>query len=110
MSLTELETCARLRPRLILVVMNDHAYSAEVHHLRGHRLPTDVARFEPTDFALLARNMGMRGVVISSPVQLQGLAKIVADDEGPLVIDVHVNPDVVADKFQQAVAEALSRH
>lgn len=98
MSMGELETVARVGGRLIIVVMNDAAYSAEVHHLRHHGLPTDTARFPRVDFAAIARALGIHAISISTQGDLERLAPVGAL-AGPVVVDVRVHPGVVSDRF-----------
>ena len=55
MALPELETLARLRLPMLVVVYNDAAYGAEVHHFGPHGHPVELVQFPDTDFAALAR-------------------------------------------------------
>ena len=61
MALPELETLARLRLPMLVVVYNDAAYGAEVHHFGPQGLPLELVRFPDTDFAALARAAGAAG-------------------------------------------------
>ncbi len=61
MALPELETLARLRLPVLVVVYNDAAYGAEVHHFGPQGVPVELVRFPDTDFAALARAAGRRG-------------------------------------------------
>src|SRR5690625_117845 len=56
MSLAELETISRLELPMIVVVYNDSAYSAEVHHFAGEN--HDQVRFPDVDFARVAIGLG----------------------------------------------------
>ena len=58
MSLPELETLARLRLPMLVVIYNDAAYGAEVHHFRPHGHPVELVQFPDTDFAALAVGRG----------------------------------------------------
>ena len=51
MALGEMETAARYRLPMLVVIYNDAAYGAEVHHFGPMGRPVDVARFPDTDFA-----------------------------------------------------------
>ena len=64
MALGELETAARLGLRLLIVVYDDAAYGAEVHHFGPHGHPLDAVRFPDTDLAALARAAGGAGVTV----------------------------------------------
>lgn len=101
MSLGELETAARLKVPLIIAVLNDAAYGAEVHHLRHRGLPTDVAKFlPPVDFADIATSLRIRSLRLRTRDDLEGLPAAVSRRRGPVVLDVRVTPAVIADKFQ----------
>ena len=62
MALPELETLARLRLPMLVVIYNDAAYGAEVHHFRPQGHPVELVQFPDTDFAALATAAGARGV------------------------------------------------
>ena len=62
MALGEMETAARYRLPMLVVIYNDAAYGAEVHHFGPMGRPVDVARFPDTDFAALARAAGAEGI------------------------------------------------
>ena len=47
---------------MLVVVYDDAAYGAEVHHFRPMGIPVELAQFPPTDFAALAEAAGCRGV------------------------------------------------
>src|SRR5206468_6255146 len=53
--LADLETVARLGLRMLVVVYNDAAYGAEVHHFGPHGHPLDLVRFPDVDFAAVGR-------------------------------------------------------
>ena len=106
MALGELETAARLGLPMIVVVYNDAAYGAEVHHFGPMGRPVDVARFAETDFAALARAAGAEGVTVRSEEDLSSVSDWLRRREGPLVIDAKVNPEVRA----EWLAEAFRAH
>ncbi|MGH3348461.1 MAG: thiamine pyrophosphate-binding protein [Nocardioides sp.] len=91
MSAAELDTVRRLGLSMVVVVYNDDAYGAEVHHFSpgGHDLET--VTFPDTDIAAVARGYGFTAVTIRQP---QDLAPVHAWLEGsrdtPLLIDAKV--------------------
>jgi thiamine pyrophosphate-dependent acetolactate synthase large subunit-like protein len=89
MSLGELETLARYRPPVTVVVLNDHAYGAEIHHLRRHGLPETLADFPPCDLAA-----GSAGTTEELAALLNKLPA-----GSPAVLDVRVTRATVADRF-----------
>jgi thiamine pyrophosphate-dependent acetolactate synthase large subunit-like protein len=104
MALPELETAARLGLRLLVVVYDDRAYGAEVHHFAplGH----DVSRvqFPDADLAAIARATGCDGATVRSVEDLAALDGWLAGpaDSGPLVLDCKVSPDVCAEWLSEA--------
>ena len=102
MALPELETLARLRLPILVVIYNDAAYGAEVHHFgpKGH--PTELVRFPDTDFAALARAAGAQGITARGADDLDQLAPWLADRDGPLLLDAKVTPDFCAEWLEEA--------
>ena len=103
MSLPELETVARLGLNLLVVVYNDAAYGAEVHHFGPLGKPTDIVRFPETDFAAIARACGLEGLTVRKPEDLAPAGEWLAGDRGKaLLIDAKIIPTVVAEWLQEA--------
>lgn len=105
MSIAELETAVRLGIPLVVLVYNDAAYSAEVHHFGagsddadGPDLDTVV--FPDTDLAALARGFGAMGLTVRSdadlPAMVEAVREVAAMSHGrgrPLVIDAKIASD-----------------
>jgi thiamine pyrophosphate-dependent acetolactate synthase large subunit-like protein len=106
MALGELETAARYRLPMLVVVYNDAAYGAEVHHFGPMGRPVEVARFPQTDFAALARASGAEGITVRSEDDLSPVGDWLETRDRPLVIDAKVNPEVRA----EWLAEAFRAH
>jgi thiamine pyrophosphate-dependent acetolactate synthase large subunit-like protein len=102
MALGELETLARLRLPLLVVVYNDAAYGAEVHHFGPQGLPLELVRFPDTDFAALARAVGAHGITARTLEDLEGVAGWLAQRDGPLVVDAKITPDFCAEWLEEA--------
>ena len=106
MALGELETAARYRLPMLVVIYNDAAYGAEVHHFGPMGRPVDVARFPDTDFAALARAAGAEGITVRNKGDLSPARDWLERRDRPLVIDAKVNPEVRA----EWLAEAFRAH
>jgi thiamine pyrophosphate-dependent acetolactate synthase large subunit-like protein len=102
MALGELETAARYRVPMLVVIYNDAAYGAEVHHFGPMGRPVDAARFPDTDFAALARAAGAEGITVRDQGNLAPVQDWLERREGPLVIDAKVNPEVRAEWLEEA--------
>lgn len=103
MALPELETMGRLRPDALVVVYNDAAYAAEVHHFAPEHAAMDTVRFPDTDFAAVATAVGLEAATLRSLADLE----VVHDwlDRGrprPLLLDAKVVPTVVAEWLEEA--------
>ena len=96
MTMGEIETIVREDLPVILLVMNDAAYGAEVHILRGQGLPTAKAEFFDVDFAPMAEPLGFECHTVRSMDDLQAIAPRLAAPEGPILIDCKINGEVIA--------------
>ena len=91
MSVSELATAARLGVPLLVVVYNDAAYGAEVHHFGPHGHPLDTVTFADTDLAAIARGFGCSGATVRVPDDLAAVADWLAGPRArPLVVDAKV--------------------
>jgi thiamine pyrophosphate-dependent acetolactate synthase large subunit-like protein len=102
MALGELETAARYHLPMVVVIYNDAAYGAEVHHFGPMGHPVDLTRFPDTDFAALARAAGAEGITVRDSGELSPIKGWLERRDRPLVIDAKVNPDVRAEWLEEA--------
>jgi thiamine pyrophosphate-dependent acetolactate synthase large subunit-like protein len=103
LSLSDFETVARLGLRMLIVIYNDSAYGAEVHHFGPHGHPLELVRFPDVDFAALGRAVGLRGATVRTVDDLRVIAEWVAAGASPgLVVDAKVVPTVVAEWLEEA--------
>jgi thiamine pyrophosphate-dependent acetolactate synthase large subunit-like protein len=105
MAAGELETAARLARNLLVVVYDDAAYGAEVHHFAGGAGGDDFldsVRFPDADLAALARGAGLEGVTVRAAEDLAAVAAWLAAPERPLLVDAKVDPGVCADWLAEA--------
>jgi acetolactate synthase I/II/III large subunit len=91
MSASELSTAARLGMPLLVVVYNDAAYGAEVHHFGPHGHPLDTVTFPDTDLAAIARGFGCAGVTVRTRDDLAFVGDWLAGPrDRPLIVDAKV--------------------
>jgi thiamine pyrophosphate-dependent acetolactate synthase large subunit-like protein len=91
MSIAELDTVVRLRLPMVVVIYNDEAYGAEVHHFGPEGHPLDIVTFPETDIAAIGRGFGADAITVRAPSDLDGLASWLAGPrDRPLVIDAKV--------------------
>lgn len=103
MSLPELETLGRLGCDAIVVVYNDAAYAAEVHHFAPEGASMETVRFPDTDFAALARSVGLEAATVRGLDDLEAVRDWLARGRPkPLLIDAKVVPTVVGEWLEDA--------
>ncbi len=91
MGVSELETVVRLGLPMVVVVYDDEAYGAEVHHFGPDGDPLDTVRFPPTDIAAIGRGFGFEAVTVRCPADLAAArAWLAGPRERPLLVDAKV--------------------
>lgn len=92
MGASELETAVRLGlGGLLVVVYNDEAYGAEVHHFGPHGDALGNVRFPETDLAAIARGHGYAAVTVRTSQDLAPVRSWLAGPrERPMLIDAKV--------------------
>lgn len=96
MTMGELETAAREDLPLIIILMNDCAYGAELHFLKMWQLPVQKSVFPDVDFAPVAEAFGFQAATIRSLDDLQAVSDLLANPDGPIFLDCKINADVAA--------------
>ncbi len=94
MGISELETAVRLRLPMVIVVYDDEAYGAEVHHFGpdGHRL--DTVRFPPVNIAKIARGFGCAAARVRQVADLAKVRKwLDGPRDRPLLIDAKITSE-----------------
>jgi len=91
MGVSELETVARLGLPMAVVVYDDEAYGAEVHHFGPDGDPLDTVRFPAADIAAIGRGFGFEGITVREAADLAPVrAWLDGPRERPLLIDAKV--------------------
>jgi acetolactate synthase I/II/III large subunit len=107
MSAAELDTVRRLRLPMVVVVYNDDAYGAEVHHFAPDGHPVDTVTFPETDIAAVARGYGFEGVTVRGPDDLAPVAEWVS---GPRSAPLLIDAKVTGERGAWWLAEAFKGH
>ncbi len=107
MGAAELDTVRRLGLPMMVVVYNDDAYGAEVHHFGpgGHVL--DTVTFPETDLAALARGYGFDAVTVR---RAEDLAQVTAWIEGPRERPLLIDAKIEASQPAWWLEEAFRGH
>lgn len=103
MTMSELETVAREDIPLVIVLMNDCAYGAELHYLKMRNMPSALAQFPDIDYAPVAQAFGIQSATVRTLAELRSLAPLLAKPQGPILIDVKINGAVIAPFMSEAV-------
>ncbi len=94
MATSELETVARLGLPMVVIVYDDEAYGAEVHHFAPEDTDLSLVRFPPTDIAAIGRGFGFDAVTVRRHGDLAAVRSWVDGDRArPLLVDAKVNAD-----------------
>jgi thiamine pyrophosphate-dependent acetolactate synthase large subunit-like protein len=88
---------------MLVVVYDDEAYGAEVHHFGPHGHDLSTVRFPPTDIAAVGRGYGMQAVTVRSPGDLDVVREWVASGpSGPMLVQAKVTRDEPAWWLEEA--------
>lgn len=103
MTLSELETTVREDIPLVVVVMNDCAYGAEMHYLRLENRPVAQAMFPDVDYAPIAEAFGFRAATIRTLDQLREVAPLLTSrEDGPVFLDCKINASICGPYIAEA--------
>lgn len=101
--LAELETAARYKIGIVVVINNNGSYAGEkplwdATYEGAENQPDHMWRFGSRDFSAIARELGCEGVRVEEPFEVgTAIAKALASGR-PTVVDVVSDPTAVADK------------
>jgi len=94
MSICELDTVVRLGLPMVVVVYDDEAYGAEVHHFGPAGHPLDTVRFPATDIAAIGRGFGCEAATVRRGEDLSVVRDWLAGPrDRPLLLDAKVTQD-----------------
>jgi acetolactate synthase-1/2/3 large subunit len=94
MGISELETAVRLKAPMVIVIYDDEAYGAEVHHFGPGGYPLQTVRFPPADLAAIATGFGCTAVTVRSATDLEPVRTwLESQPERPIVIHAKVTSD-----------------
>lgn len=107
MGASELETVARLGLPMLVVVYDDAAYGAEVHHFGPHGADLQTVSFPDTDLAQIARGYGFEAAVVRRVDDLAPLREWLA---GPRDVPFLVDAKVARERGSWWLEEAFRGH
>src|SRR5271170_6423709 len=93
MMLAEIETAARLRLRIAVVVFNDGTLSLiKIKQRPAGQGGTEAVDFGPVSYARAAQALGAAAATVSTEKELAAALSAASARDGPTVIDVQVDP------------------
>lgn len=107
MGISELETVVRLGLPMVIVVYDDDAYGAEVHHFEPDGDPLDTVRFPPVKIARIGRGFGCQSVTVR---RRRDLRAVKAWLDGPRNAPLLVHAKVTSEHGSWWLEEAFRGH
>ncbi|MFE3451771.1 thiamine pyrophosphate-binding protein [Nonomuraea sp. NPDC059194] len=107
MGIAELETVVRLALPMVIVVYDDEAYGAEVHHFGPSGHPLDTVTFPAVDLAEIARGYGCAAVTVR---ERGDLAAVTSWLDGPRDRPLFVHAKVSGRRGSWWLEEAFRGH
>jgi acetolactate synthase I/II/III large subunit len=107
MGISELETVVRLGLPMVIVVYDDDAYGAEVHHFAPDGDPLDTVRFPPVKIARIGRGFGCQAITVR---RRRDLRAVKAWLDGPRDAPLLVHAKVTSEHGSWWLEEAFRGH
>jgi thiamine pyrophosphate-dependent acetolactate synthase large subunit-like protein len=107
MGVSELETVVRLGLPMVVVVYDDEAYGAEVHHFGPDGFPLNTVRFPPVNIAKIAKGFGFSAIKVR---QLSDLANVREWLDGPRDEPLLIDAKVTSERGSWWLEEAFRGH
>lgn len=104
MSLQELDTLRRLSSRLVVVLLDDGGYGAELQYCAAHGLPETLAHLDNPDFGQLAKTFDISYHEIVNLDDLKVIEEILDGPAGPAMLHVPVDPRTTSRWYEQFTA------
>lgn len=110
MTMGELETVVREDIPLVIVLMNDCAYGAELHHLALRSASPALSVFPDVDYAPVAAAFGFEAATVRTVADLRALAPLLIKPEGPIFIDCKITASVAGPFLLETAEHERSGH
>ena len=97
----ELHAAAEQKIPVMVLIMNDSGYGAEVLKMQWKgRNPRD-AMWKSPDYVAIARGFGADGIRIEKESDLEGAIRKAMTHNGPFIIDAPISPTLVSDSYSR---------
>jgi acetolactate synthase-1/2/3 large subunit len=101
MHIQELETIRRQGIRLLMAIINDGGYGAEIHKFRAHGLSPETVIHGRGDLAGVANGFGVRGTTVNRPGAMAGMFREHQAANSAGLWDVHTDDTVVSRPYRR---------
>jgi acetolactate synthase I/II/III large subunit len=101
MHIQELETIRRQGIRLLMAIINDGGYGAEIHKFRAHGMSAETVIHGRGDLAGVANGFGVRGTAVTSLGRMPGLFAEHQAANSAGLWDVHTDDTVVSRPYRR---------
>ena len=101
MHIQELETVRRQGVRLLMAIINDGGYGAEIHKFRAGGLSPETVIHGRGDLAGVANGFGVRGHTVNTMGKMEGLFREHQSANGATLWDVHTDDTVVSRPYRR---------
>jgi thiamine pyrophosphate-dependent acetolactate synthase large subunit-like protein len=101
MHIQELETIRRQGIRLLIAIINDGGYGAEIHKFRANGLSAETVIHGRGDLAGVAQGFGLRGATVNALGSMPGLFREHQAANSATLWDVHADDTVVSRPYRR---------
>lgn len=112
MLLGDLATVKQYNLPIKIIVFNNRSLGMVKLEMEVSGLPDNETDMENPDFAMVAEAMGIKGLTVAHPEQLEGKLAEAFSERGPVLVNVFTNPNALAlppkIEFKQVEGMALS--
>lgn len=105
MTLQELTTVARSNLPLMIVVLDDGGYGAEVHYSGVRGLPGELSELAGPDLAAVSTAFGLRYVEAQDLTAVAAIAELLEDTPAPTLVRIPVSSEPMNRWYEHFVAE-----
>jgi thiamine pyrophosphate-dependent acetolactate synthase large subunit-like protein len=100
-SLQEIQTIVENNLPLVILVMNDSAFGAEVHKMQAKKLNISSARWHSPDFVGIARSFGCDALKLDNETEIAVAIATSWNRKSPLLIDARISPTTMSDPYKK---------
>jgi len=101
MHVQELETIRRQGIRLLMAIINDGGYGAEIHKFRANGIDPQLVIHGRGDLAGIATGFGVRGSTVNQPGRIGGLFHEHQAANGASLWDIHTDDKIVSRPYRR---------